>query len=140
MHRTLIGLAAALALGCASPEDAFVGRYAGTYECVGSFDDGSAYEEGPDTQTIRIEQALDGSVYLAGRCTVPLDVIGVSRAEARRTECLSTLPNGSMIDTSIDGGVIDLREPRLSYSIEWSFRGDGWRASVICTFDGTRIE
>lgn len=141
MHiRTLIGLAAALVLGCGSPEDAFVGAYSGTYECVGSFDDGSQYEEGPGAQTIRIEQAIDGSVYLAGMCTIPLDVIGMTRAEVRRTACTSVLPNGSPIDASVDSGVIDLREPKLSYSLRWRFSTSGWTANVVCTFDGTRIE
>src|SRR5690349_18074212 len=107
MHtRIAIATLFLFALGCATPEDGFVGRFSGSYECSGSFDDGSPYTEGPSTQRIAIERATDGSVYLAGTCTIPLDVISPTRAEVVPASCNTMLTDGTPSRTSFVSGLV----------------------------------
>lgn len=133
-------MVAMLALGCATPEDGFVGRYSGSYECLGSFQDGSTYEEGPTTQVVDIDRATDGSVFLAGACTFPLDVIGPTRAEIVPTSCNVTLNDGSPAIADVPSGVLELNEPNLAYSLQIVVEAAAFTVSMTCTFDGTRIE
>ncbi len=67
-----------------------MGRCEGTYECNGAFDDGTPYSEGPADQSIRIDRALDGSIFIAGSCSIPLEVVSARRAEVAPTSCNST--------------------------------------------------
>ena len=131
---------ALLALGCGTPEDAFVGSYAGTYECVGMFDDGAPYSEGPDAQTIRVDQGTDGSIFLAGTCTIPLDVVSGRRAEARRVTCNTSLPDGTAAVYTVDGGAVEVAGAELAYTLRLIVETPAWTLYTTCTFDGERIE
>lgn len=124
--------------GCAgSPEDAFVGRYEGTYDCNGAFDDGTPYSEGPADQSIRIDRALDGSIFIAGSCSIPLEVVSARRAEVAPTSGNSTLSDGTPAVIYIDGGVVEHNGAgRLVYSIRFIIDGPEWTVSTTCTFDG----
>jgi hypothetical protein len=131
----LVGL---LVAGCAPLEDGFVGRFSGVAECSGRYvSDGAAYTEGPLAQTIRIEHALDGSIYVAGACTISLDVLGAQRAEVLPSSCVR--PGGTM--RYVDG-VIALDEPQLGYVISAAFDSPDPVLSYTasCSFEGTRIE
>lgn len=133
-------VAALLALGCATPEDGFVGRFSGSYECSGSYEDGFPYEEGPTAQTIRIERATDGSVFLAGSCTIPLDVIGATRAEVEPATCNTTLADGNAATLTFVSGVVALDEPQIAYSLQVVMETGTLFVQMTCEFDGSRIE
>jgi hypothetical protein len=129
-----------LAVGCGSPEDAFVGRYFGPFDCIGEWDDGSPYVEASD-QTMGIERATDGSLYHAADCTLPLVVIGPTRAEYVRTMCNVVLETGDPATLTYESGVMDLREPFLDVesNIRLQFNG-GVYFTAHCSFDGERVE
>ena len=137
-----ITIAALVALGCAgSPEDAFVGAYSGSQECLGSFDDGSPYTDGPTAATISIERASDGSVFIAGQgCTFPLSVIGPTRADVLPASCNITLNDGTPATFTNVSGVVALDEPDIHYTVQNVIEAADWTLSSSCTFDGTRVE
>ena len=139
MHIRIM-IAALLVLGCATPEDGFVGRFSGSYECSGAYDDGLPYAEGPSAQTVAIERASDGSAYLAGSCTIPLDVIGPMRAEVEPTTCNAVLADGNAATVMFESGVIALDEPRLAYSLQAVMETGTRLVQMTCTFTGVRIE
>jgi hypothetical protein len=141
--RTWVGLAALAAVGCmGSPEDAFVGRYDGTYECNGMLD-GAPYTEGPLSQTIDIQQYSDGRVFIAGRlCTQPLRVLSVTRAEYVPSSCSATLDNGTRVVATVESGIVQLDEPRLAYEVNFLIEPvDGTGIlTAHCSFSGFRLE
>jgi hypothetical protein len=136
-------LLGAIAAGCAQPEDAFVGSYAGTYSCAGSWSDGTPYTEGPAPQTIAIEQYSDGNVFWAGAgCTIHLDVLGFTRAEVVATVCDVILPTGERVQATYESGVLDLSDPYLDvrYSVSIVFWDRGLSLTSSCDFGGRRLE
>lgn len=138
-----IAIAALIALGCAgSPEDAWVGRWDGSHECSGSYEaSGAPYSEGPAPQTLRIERATDGRAYIAGSCTIWLNVISVTRAEIEPATCETVdALTGNPIEVTFRSGALSLDEPRLTYVMQATAANGGAVARMACTFDGTRIE
>lgn len=125
---------------CAPLEDAFVGRYAGEYSCVGQWDDGAPYEEPPAPQTIDIQQEPDGDIFHAAQCVFPLRVVSATRAEYTRSSCNVVLSSGDPATFTVESGSITLREPSISYDTNYLI--DLGSASVVahCSFSGSRIE
>lgn len=125
--------------GCASPEAAFVGRYTGVASCTAVYDDGERVDSDPVTQTIDIELAADGSAYIAGACTFPLDVVSTQRANLLPgTSCPTAAGTSVVLD-----GVLSLNEPVLAYSITGRFTHNAdpfYDNTNTCTFDGARVE
>lgn len=140
--QTRIAIVALLLLGCAgSPEDAFVGRWDGSYECSGAYVGlGVPYMEGPAPQTIRIERATDGRTYIAGSCTIWLDVISATRAGIDPATCEAITPDGNPATVMFTSGAISLDEPRLAYVMQATMETGTQFVQMACTFDGTRIE
>lgn len=145
------GLVAALGLlalaGCKGPGAAFVGDWAGTYECRGQVRGTmEPYSEPAASQTIVIDETADGAIFIAGRgCTIWLSPLSDMQATPfLASPCVVTTSTGVPASTSITGGVVQRRGEILTYSMTWELRAYPDTADEIvidttCTFDGDRI-
>lgn len=143
------GLVAVLGLlalvGCKGPGAAFVGDWAGTYECGGSWrSTGNPYAEGPLSQMIIIDETADGAIFIAGRgCTIWLSPLSDMQASAFTTSpCRVSLDDPPVtLDFEVTSGVVQRRGEVLTYSISYEISANDGAdvADVTCTFDGDRI-
>lgn len=124
---------------CAEPGEAFVGTWAGTYECDGMWDDGSEYDEGPAAQTIRIERDVGGELYQAGECVIPLRTVSDTRLEYEQSSCAIVLSNGVPVTSTVVSGNVSLRNYFLAYDnnvlIEFE-DGSGFYITASCEMTG----
>lgn len=143
MRRILVvSLFFSLLAGCAgTAEDAFVGRYRGTNRCRGTnVDTGETTVADPQSITVSIEQASDGSVFIAGSCTIDLTVIGTTRAELVPRICNTTLDDGTLVTADIESGVVGLREPEMTMVINSVNTTPDVQIAATCEFEGVRVE
>ena len=136
------GLLAGIVAACTgAAEDAFAGRYSGTYTCRGeNLDTGARFEGDPIDSTIAIELDSTGRAFLAGSCTIYLEVIGATRAEIVPRSCSGTTDEGEAFTAEIREGVVSRREPRLGYVVSSINTSASSRIAATCEFDGERVE
>lgn len=143
--RVLWLLAALAGAGCVGPGAAWEGRYEGVYECNGTWRiSGDPYTEGPSPQTIAIMwDSSAGQPFIAGACSLYLDVRSESYAEPITSECARVSPSGDPITWTTIGGALNLTGDRLAYDLSSILRFTAPPEATIdvnCTFDGVRVE
>jgi hypothetical protein len=118
--RTIAPLLALLA-GCAPPDAAFVGSYTGTQTCAGrNVDTGELVSLGPDPHTVVIDQdAETGQAFIAGRCTLDLDVRSDDVASFEVTVCNVATADGTPLTVTYESGSARLTgdDLTLDYSV-----------------------
>lgn len=139
MRQLAAGVAALGAIACAEPGEAFIGRWNGTYECIGRWDNDDIYEEGPATQSIRIDRDINGELYQSGDCALPLEVVSAARLDYVPTECSTILPSGLPITANVDSGNMVLSGGALGYEVNVHVEfddGSGYFYDARCSMRG----
>lgn len=133
-----------LLAGCAgAPEDAFVGVYNTSVTCDNRVvETGERLTSPPETRVVRIEKALDGSIFFPGStCTFPLVVVSTDRAEFAPTSCPGTLDDGTPVTVDLVGGGFNRREdPNITITLRSVIRAPSWTIESTCTYIGLRTE
>lgn len=140
--RTNAALAVLLMTACASPEEVFIGTYAGTYMCSGPRTVEAPFSAGPTPQTIEIDRNLAGDLRMTGaECPILLTLASPRHASIERSGCDTHLDSGAEAVATYRLGTLTLTEPEIEYALSVDvWLSDDSIVRMTCTFDGVRIE